>query len=200
MGRFLAACLVIASLGGCALLANANANHNSGGTACLDEPIFGVIDLVIAGVSAAAIGASDESAGWYAVPGVFAASGLLGTISAYRCRGDDNGGAEAPPASNTAPSFGDAPVDPEAREATREELGLDPNPPATQPELRLDRNGLPASLPPPPSRPVPAPVASDPGSKPPKPIDCTLTPRKECPDGYYCKLVEENTGVCEAIR
>ena len=185
---------------GCALLANANAHHNSGGTACLSSPVFGGIDLAIAGASGALIlNSEDTSKGWLAVPAVFAASGLLGIVSAARC--DYDGEAKesnAPPASNTAPSFGDAPVDPEAREATREEMGLAP-PPKDPPKLQLDRNGMPASLPP---APVPAPVVEDPrppSSPDPKPMTCKLEPKLPCPDGYYCKLTAENTGVCVDI-
>jgi hypothetical protein len=194
----LAACLLALATSGCALLANANANHNSGGTACLDEPMFGVIDLVIAGASLAAVlYDEDTSKGYLAIPITFGASGVLGTISAIRCRGDSREGVAdlAPPASNTAPSFGDAPVDPEARDATREELGLEPAP-ALPPTLTLDRNGLPATLPPAP--PTPAPTTPKPNA--PKPLECKLEPKVLCPDGYYCSLVAENTGVCVAIH
>ena len=192
MGRVLVVVLLLCS--GCALLANANAHHNSRGSACLSSPAFGIIDLAIAGGTAAAIGASDESAGYYAIPAVFGASGLLGVVSAARCAGDGEGEVtpqNAPPASNSAPSFGDAIVDPEARDATREELGLPPEPTAP-PRLGLDRL-MPTTLPPPP----PASVDGDP--KPPAPLACTLTPRKDCPDGYYCRLVAENAGECHPI-
>jgi hypothetical protein len=180
---------------GCALMANANAHHNSGGTACLDMPIFGVIDMLIAGGAAAIIANTDTSNGWYAVPGVFGASGLLGTVSAIRCReagASDPVESNAPPASNSAPDFGEAPVDPEAREVTREEmLG-----PAAQEPRILDRNGLPTVLPPVIEPPAPSP----PPAKGPAPLTCKLDPRVECPDGYYCRLVAESAGECVEIR
>ena len=184
--------LVLACLlgSGCALFANANAHHNSGGTACLDSPAYGLIDLAIAGGAAAIIANTETSNGWYAVPAVFGASGLLGIVSAARCRSNDEYAEDAPPASNTAPDFGEAPVDPEAREATREEI-LGP-PPADPPLLR---NGLPTVLPP---APVPVPERVTPPE--PEPLKCKLEPRVACPDGYYCKLVEENSGVCVEIR
>ncbi len=188
--------LACALSSGCALLANANAHHNSRGTACLDMPIFGVIDLLIAAGTAAIIVNTETSNGWYAVPGVFGASGLLGTVSALRC-GERSEIAEnnAPPASNTAPSFGEAPVDPEAREATREEIfGTHVEQP---PRLRIDRNGLPTDLPPTPLTPTTVKPATP---KEPAPLKCKLEPRVECPDGYYCRLVEENSGECVQIR
>ena len=193
MRALVLACLLATS--GCALFANANAHHNSGGTACLDMPIFGVIDMLIAGGSAAIIANTDTSNGWYAVPAVFGASGLLGTVSAIRCReNSDIAESNAPPASNTAPSFGEAPVDPEAREATREEI-FGPVPEDTV--KVLDRNGLPTTLPP---APVPPPIPSTPKPKGPEPLTCKLDPRVECPDGYYCRLVGENAGECVEIR
>ena len=208
MGRLVVASLLLSS--GCALSASALANHNSGGRACISSSAFGLIDIAAAGLSAAAISASDASLGWYAVPGLLGASGLLGVISAARCNGDSEAAAQnAPPASNTAPSFGEAPVDPDARNATREELGLAPDPNTPPPSLRLDRNGLPSTLPPPPTTTPPPPtptipvVTQEPKPKPPTAPTapaCTLSPRKDCPDGYYCSLVEENTGTCIKIE
>ena len=189
MRALVLACVVASS--GCALLANANAHHNSGGTACLDMPIFGAIDLLIAAGSAAIIANTETSNGWYAVPGVFGASGLLGTVSAIRCReagASDPYESNAPPASNSAPDFGEAPVDPEAREATREEML---GPASVEPRI-LDRNGLPTVLPP----------VTEPPPTPPNPTAqvCRLDPRVDCPDGYYCRLVSESAGECVEIR
>jgi hypothetical protein len=192
MRALVLACAVASS--GCALFANAHAHHNSNGTACLDMPIFGAIDLLIAGGAAAIIANTDTSNGWYAVPGVFGASGLLGTVSALRCReagASDPVESNAPPASNSAPDFGEAPVDPEAREVTREEML---GPAAVEPRI-LDRNGLPTVLPsvtePPPTPPKPT---------IPAPLACKVDPRVECPDGYYCRLVSESGGECVEIR
>jgi hypothetical protein len=189
---------------GCALLVNANAHHNSGGSACMTSPIPGGIDLAIAGATGALImNAEDTSKGWLVLPGLFAASGLYGIASAAGCRSSEEAAeSSGPPASNTAPSFGDAPVDPEAREATREEMGLAP-PPADPPKLTLDRNGLPASLPPtpvPPPAPDPEKEVRPPSSPDPKPMTCKLEPKLPCPDGYYCRLTAENTGECVQIR
>jgi hypothetical protein len=192
--------LACALSSGCALLANANAHHNSGGTACLQTPMFGVIDMLIAGGSAAIIANTETSWGWYTVPAVFGASGLLGTVSALRC-GERSEVAEnnAPPASNTAPSFGEAPVDPEAREATQEEMfGTQ----AGEPPKLIDRNGLPTKLPPVPLAPTTVPpTPPDPPATPKVParLACKLEPRVECPEGYYCRLVAESAGECEKM-
>lgn len=177
--------LALATSSGCALLASANAHHNSGGTACLGSSAFGIVDIVIAGVSVAAISASDASAGYYTIPVLFGLSGVGGVVAAQRCTGEDSetAASNAPPASNTAPSFGDAPVDPEAREATREDMGIGIEPVVT------------------PTKPLPS-ITQEPVKPPPPdptlPV-CTLSPRVDCPDGYYCKLVAENRGECIAI-
>jgi hypothetical protein len=81
-------CVLLGS-SGCALLVSANAHHNSRGTACVDTPAFGFIDLVIGGLAAAGVAASDEHEGWYAVPGVFLLSGTVGSIYAFKCQ-DEN--------------------------------------------------------------------------------------------------------------
>ena len=199
MGRFLVASLgcAIAS-SGCALSMSGLTKHNSLGTECVDHPVFGLIDLAIAGLTVAAIEKRDASPGWYVMAGVVGASGIIGTISAFRCRGEARvTGVRSPPPTNAAPSFGDAPVDPDARNATREDMGLPAIDPATpSPTLQLDRDGL-SRTPPPPPEPAPEPVTPPAAAKE---LTCTLTPRVDCPDGYYCKLVAENTGVCETIR
>lgn len=195
---------------GCALSMEAIAHHNSRGTACIESPAFAGIDLLIAGVTTAAVIESDASAGYFAVAGVFGASGLVGVISAVRCRGDDPEESGALPASNTAPSFGDAPVDPEARPATQEEVyGTETPPPQAAPKVPLFKNGIPTVVMPPPP-PPPAPPSTDPAptnpppekAKPgePTPRACKLEPKVACPDGYYCRLVAENTGECVPIR
>ena len=107
---------------------SANAHHNSGGRSCVDTPAFALIDLVIA-TAAAGAGAAEDSTGAYVTAGVFGLSGVIGGISAVAC-GEENESnyaeSGAPPASNTAPSFGEAPVDPDARMATPEEMGIAP--------------------------------------------------------------------------
>ena len=196
--------LVLVGTSGCALTMSAIANHNSQGTACVDSPAFGVIDIGASIGIAAALGASDAHPGWYALPGALGLSGLLGVIGAEQCKGDDTATASnAPPASNSAPSFGDAPVDPNAREATREELGLEPIP-SKPPEVRLfDKNGMPLQLPDVPvasPAPVPSPSPTLAPPSAPAPPTCTLDHRKDCPDGYYCSLVSEGTGNCIKIE
>lgn len=188
---------------GCALSMEAIAHHNSGGTACLESPAFGGIDLLIAGLSAALVIESEESYGWFAVSGVFGASGLAGIVSPYRCRGDEPKESDAPPAHNTAPSFGDAPVDPEARPATQEEMyGTAPPPPKDPPKVQLFKNGIPTGISaPPPAQPKkPDDPPQTPSTSEPKKLACKIDPKIDCPDGYYCSLVAENTGECLPIR
>jgi hypothetical protein len=197
----LAALVTAMSLGtgGCALTMEAVAHHNSGGTACLESPLFGGIDLLIAGVVAAATIETDASYGWFAVSGVFGASGLAGIVSAYRCRGGEPKESDAPPAHNTAPSFGDAPVDPEARPATHEEMFGTDTPPPKQ-DAPLFKNGIPTGISPPPPPKPKDPDPQPPSSNEPKKLTCKLDPRIDCPDGYYCALVAENTGECMPIK
>jgi hypothetical protein len=211
MGRAHAALLapMLASLAlasqGCALTMSAIASHNSRGSACLASPAFGVIDLVIAGASAAGGAASDDaSTALYVTSGVFGLSGLIGLVAAGRCSGEDKQdqivGPPPPRANNTAPSFGEAPTDPEVRDATLEERGI-PVEVAPPPSLTLDRNGVPTAIPavavPPPE--TTAPTTPSPPSAPAAPT-CTISPRSDCPDGYYCMLVRENVGECRKIH
>lgn len=188
---------------GCALSMEALAHHNSGGTSCIGSPAFAGIDLLIAGLITAAVIEGDESAGYFAVSGVFGASGIVGIVSAARCRGtdDDEKVSNAPPASNTAPSFGDAPVDPEARPATLEEMyGPSAPAPTDPPKVQLFKNGIPTGVSPPPL-PKPAdPEPQTPSNTNAKAPECKLEPKLACPDGYYCYLVAENTGECLPIR
>jgi hypothetical protein len=187
MGRWFLV-LAFATSSGCAMMVSANAHHNSRGSACISTPAFAIVDIAIAGVSAAAIGASDASAGYYTIPALFGVSGVAGVVGAARCSGEDSetAASNAPPASNSAPSFGDAWVDPNARDATREEMGMGTEPDVTSPKPLPAITQEPAKPPPPP--PAPTPPA------------CTLSPRQDCPEGYYCKLVEENRGECVAMQ
>lgn len=195
-------------------MASAFASHNSRGTACVDSPAFGVIDLIIAGAAAGGIALGDSSPGYYTIPGVFGVSGLVGIAFAARCAGDPEpapGRIVVVPANNTAPSLGDAPVDPTLRDATPEERGLPTStPPAIPATLRIDHNGIPTTLPPvapttppvaptaPPIAPTTPPVAPSTVPEPAAPT-CTISPRTDCPDHYYCQLERENHGVCMPI-
>jgi hypothetical protein len=208
------AVLALAS-SGCALAASAFTSHNSYGTACVDSPAFGVIDLIIAGTAAGGMAIGDASPGYYAIPGVFGVSGLVGIAFAARCAGMHDGErTTAMPATNTAPSFGDAPVDPTLRDATPADRGSPAVPPATPATLHLDRNGIPTTLPPvpptaapvpPTAAPVPPGAAPVPPTKPaispttpaePAAPTCRISPREDCPEHYYCQLEHENQGVC----
>jgi hypothetical protein len=169
---------------------SANANHNSSGTACVDTPVFGFVDLIIGGLSAAGIAASDEHEGWYAVSGVFLLSGTVGSIYAFKCQ-EENAPKEdpdnAPPASNTAPSW-EADVDPEAKEATRDDWGSGPtdNPPPTPPptsqhpllKLRIDPNSPIVKTPPAPEK-----------------ISCRDKPNA-CPPSQHCAIAGDEAGFC----
>lgn len=107
---------VIAS-NGCALSASAMANHNSGGTACIESPAFAIIDVGLAAGTAAIVSATEAHDGWHAMTGLFGLSAVAGAVGAARCRGDEaedeDGVVHAPPASNSAPVW-DAEVDPAA--------------------------------------------------------------------------------------
>jgi len=167
--------------GGCALMMEANAHHNSRGTSCIDTPEFAMVDIAIGGIAAAGVAVSEESPGYYAIPGVFLASGIVGVVSAIRCKGDDERAiAEAPPASNSAPSFGEAPVDPEARPATAEEWGYSNPPEPHTPQhpllkVRLDENVG-----------VNAPVEKQ---------SCRDAP-SSCPQGQICAIAGDDAGYC----
>src|SRR4051812_40074817 len=110
------ALLLLAALSssGCAMLASGNTSHNSGGTACVSSPAPATIDLVLASVMVAGVATQDRHPGYYALPAVFFASGVIGAISAARCAGKaEKLALVSPPLSNSAPSFGNAEVDPD---------------------------------------------------------------------------------------
>lgn len=181
--------LLALSTSGCALLASANAHHNSGGTACIESPAPATIDLVLGSAMLALMATRDAHPGAYALPGVFLASGVIGGVSAARC----SNASEAKLGSNivltnSAPSFGNAEVDPEAVPATPEDMGVAPiptetiQPSAPSPSLTLDPNysigpGTPHT---------PAPPIDEP-KQPDKRIACGNAPGS-CPKGQTCAL------------
>jgi hypothetical protein len=129
---------LVALLGsGCALLASANAAH-SHITPCVRDPSFAVVDFGLAGASTGAViltDAVDDSVAWMLAPATFVSSGLIGAISADRCR------KRARRVEAAAPIY--RPVEPPAAPtlpaATPEDLGLVPADPAAPPvNLRLD--------------------------------------------------------------
>jgi hypothetical protein len=189
----LLATLMLAATAGCSLTMSAITNHNSRGTYCNESVAFGVIDLLASAGLVAAISSEDEHPGYYAIPGLLALTGLISVVSAERCRGGkaDSNASPVVRTGDSAPSFGDAPVDPTARDATHEErFGVVPQPSSVR---LFDSNGMPLQPPDPPSGSTG--VVREP------PLDtCTLAPRKECPEGYYCRLVAENTGTCTEIK
>ena len=190
--RAVAMLLVVAS-SGCAAAMSANVHHNSRGSACVSSPAFAMIDLLIGFATAGAVAASEESPGYYAVSGVFFASGVIGGVSAIRCQGDDEDEKLAadpyatPPASNTAPSW-NAEVDPEAIDTTTQSVEIVPEgpPPSTlHPALQLR---LPADY-------KVAPPVEEKDTK----IRCGNNP-SACPPSQTCEIAGSDAGFCVPNR
>jgi hypothetical protein len=152
------------------------------------------IDLVIGLVAAAGISATieeDDSPAWFILPGVFLTSGVIGTITAYRCRnpGRDQGTAQKgtptqyyAPSEVTAPPAGDDPA-PGTRDATPEETGITTTGPKA--DLRLAPTYRPEEAPPP---------TED------KRIACHVNPLTPCPENESCVLVDKDHGYCVPDR
>lgn len=179
---------------GCAAVMSANAHHNSRGTACIDTPAFAIIDLAIAFGGVGAVAASETSRGYYAIPGVFLASGVIGGISAVACReghANDTEQVAAPPASNTAPSFGDADVDPDAIDPVTEPgVAVEPpaEPPAPLPSQPVPWLRLPADY-----------TITPQPARAPTPPDDTIACRDNpgaCPPGQTCAIAGDAAGTC----
>ena len=177
--------VVLAVTSGCAALAGANAHHNSRGSACIDTPAFAIIDLAIGFGATALVAASEESAGYYAIPGVFFASGVIGGVSAISCRErqripDDR----VAPASNSAPAFGEAEVDPAAIDPlTTAEPILEPEPAPPSPLHPVLNMRLPADFA------VPPEPQSD------EKIACRDAPGA-CPPSHTCAIAGADAGYC----
>lgn len=177
--------LVTATAPGCAAVAAGFAadNHLGG---CMDSAAPATVDLVIGGLGVLALAKSgklDESAGYLAIPGVFVGSGVIGAIFADRCRERTGprtvptyaAPAYAPPPAPPAPA-----LEPDQRDAMREEIGLEiPRGPSAQ--LRLSPE---YQLPDPPQ---------------PEKIGCSVDPLVACPDHMSCALDDEHGGHCVAI-
>ena len=178
------AVLLVVATSGCAAAMSANVHHNSRGSACVSSPAFAMIDLLIGFAGTAAIAASEESAGYYVIPGVFFTSGVIGGVSAVRCRGDDDEKIAAdplalPPASNSAPSW-NAEVDPDAIDTTTRTIEIVPEePPAMHPVLKLR---LPADY------------------KLTPPVEDTKIPCRDnpsaCPPSQTCAIAGDDAGYC----
>ena len=184
--------LLVATQASCAAVASAGAGHGLR-SGCIDNPGFGAVDLVLGSVAAAALLASGEvedSPAWLILPGVFLASGIIGSISAYSCRSANRG-----EAAKAAPTILYVPADPPppedtstTRDATREEIGLPvPAAGAPGPDLRLDPDYQPTRAP------ASAPVEDT-------RIACRINPLSPCPPDQSCVLVEAETGYCVPDR
>jgi hypothetical protein len=193
---------------GCALLASGNAAH-SHISGCVSSPGFGLVDILIGVGTAAALTSSgkvDESPAWMAVPGVFLASGVVGTIYAQKCAGDRS---HASSSSAPMPDYASHVTPPTPIStlpmATPEELGLPAVDPQAATRLQLDPDymlkhpstppaeGEPGSTPAPPVQTAPVPSAYPTGR-----IECELG-GSPCPAGASCLLWEGSThGLCIA--
>jgi hypothetical protein len=186
--------LSIATAGpGCALLASANAAH-SRITPCVGDPIFAMIDLgigIIGAVSLLASGEAEESPAWLAAPGVFVLSGVIGSITAYRCRRGHHGIATPapagdPPAAGSATGTAGTPA---AQEPPVTPLLPPPDPAQPGVRLQLDPDYL----------------QRNPGPEPPPPrtnerTECSINPLRDCPPDHSCVLVEGDRGYCAPDR
>lgn len=164
---------------GCALLASANAAH-SHITPCVDEMGFSIADLVLAAAATGILvgtGHVDESPAWMLVPGVFVASGVIGSIYVHKCRGDLHKKRESMPMPVYEPVI-ETPTS-TLPDATPEELGLEPAavvPP--DPRLQLSPNSALREAPPPPQQ------------------ECGIDLPTPCPDKTSCVIVANGRGTC----
>lgn len=167
-----------AQVAGCALFASANRTHTAGGSAgCMADGNPAGIDLLLAAGGTAALlltGVARDSPGWLAVPGVFLASGVIGSITAYRCRHEGDAHGQAVQAKLPPPSAGDTTTD------SQPAIHTDPSLTHHEP-LRL-----PTTYEPPP--PPPSPPQSGP------PACAAIT--TECPEHMSCVLDGSQTGHC----
>jgi len=195
-GRVLAAitaAALVPAAGGCALMASASAAH-SHITPCVRDPTFATIDLLLgsgAGLVVVATGELDRAPVWLTVPGALLASGVIGTIYAYRCRDAD------PPAHDDDPA---------------PRVAAPPAPPGTAPDLIAAPDtapaalGLPAPVPPAPAvqlrlpadYQLPDPPRREADHEADHEIDCGGAPPTPCPPGQSCLLVDERHGRCVA--
>lgn len=131
-----------AQAAGCALFASGNRLHTSGGIAgCMADGSPAGLDLVLSAGGTAALvltGVAKDSPGWLAVPGVFLASGVIGSITAYQCRHEGDAHGHAVQAKLPPPSAGDTthPTQTEPSTSHHEPLRLpttyEPPPPTPQ--------------------------------------------------------------------
>lgn len=172
---------------GCAFVAAAAFNHGRPSNSCMDSPVPGGIDLVIATAGAAAFlatGKAEEQPAYLIIPGVFLMSGLIGSASAYSCR-DRKGVGEQAGAPIYYPTVDPTPPDEPstARDATPEELGISrPGVTPLPADLHVDPDFTPPADPAPP--------------RPDVRVKCSINPLTPCPAAHSCVLVEADHGYC----
>jgi hypothetical protein len=72
------------------MYASANAHHT--GSPCVHDPVYSIVDVVIASGTALGLFASDvggKTPAWFLVPGVFAVSATVGLIGVAQCRAEE---------------------------------------------------------------------------------------------------------------
>jgi hypothetical protein len=175
---------LLAVTSGCAMLATGTTRHHSGGTACVESPIPATIDFVLGLALVAAAATGEASAGVYVLPGAFVASGTLGAISAARCNHESSPQMVAP-LSNSAPSFGNAEVDPAAETITAIEQVTSAPPPRLRlgPDYQIGPGPQPTTDPNPGDAPKPA------------KLSCGDAPGS-CPKGQTCGIAGGDAGYC----
>ncbi|MEZ4361980.1 MAG: hypothetical protein R3B48_17450 [Kofleriaceae bacterium] len=184
------------SQGGCALLASANAAH-SHITPCVRDTGFAVIDLGLAGATTGVLvltDAIDESPAWMLLPGAFVASGVIGAVSAHRCRSGGHREARTAP----SPPYQAPPpaLQPALPQATPEELGvLPPDPSSPAVDLQLDptylerlRDGADAA------EAAASPEGVEDRNDDTRPCDPSVT--LDCPRGTTCRMSLDQTVRC----
>ena len=175
--------LMLASGSACSLLVSAHANHNSRGTYCMQTLAFALVDFGLAaalGVGLAATHEEGDGGAALVAPGVFLASGVIGSISTYRCRRKARKrdhhrgpvGSEDSPAIHTSAPEPERPVPPIEPEEKREPLK--PNP------LRLPEHYK----------------VSEPQEEP---VSCVVGGQDHCPSGQMCVPIDDVSGACRTV-
>ncbi len=190
--------LLVAALtsSGCAFLASANAAH-SHISPCVDEIGYSIFDLILAAGATGALagsGALDENPSSMLLPGVFVASGVIGSIFVYKCRAERSAASQPSQSMPVYPAVVEETPTSTLPDATPEELGL-PSPTAVPPDprLQLSPNSTLKDAPPKPPDPE---DASAPNAQPPG-IECGFDlPDVKCPQGQRCISNGTVRGTC----
>ena len=162
---------------------SANVHHNSRGAACVRAPHPALVDLGIASVIAIAAAnkeaiSTEEIVGSLATVGVFAASGIIGSIYAHKCRNHGRNRTSVAPRSKPIPK----------------------NPvPLEGPLLPLGPES--ERLPPRPHNPLwpPDDYFKSESSLKKEPIPCNAEVNSDCPHMHLCVPVTGNMGFCQPI-